>query len=138
MTSACDTRIQRHWTRWRDCVDSLRPYDAHAQIVSPFHSRSSKHTEVCSRNSGLGDHGFVGLYDFINSHSCNGICIALDLDPLNDLEAEVRSLQDKHALDEEDLGSGRGADGPDGPDGSGGLEPVGQRSDSDDIEARGL
>ncbi|KAI1785491.1 kinase-like domain-containing protein [Ganoderma leucocontextum] len=54
-------------------------------------------THTVEGTSGLGDHGFKGIQDFISSHNCNHICQGLDLassqilqDTLDDL------LQDMH------------------------------------------
>lgn len=49
------------------------------------------------RSSGVGDHGTAGLRKFIADHICNGICEALELEPLtvDVLEADNDNLGDR-------------------------------------------
>lgn len=59
--------------------------------------------------SGLGDHGVRGLQDFIKSHTCSGICRALQLVGVpilqNTLDAICGQVNDEVAPDEEDAGN---------------------------------
>lgn len=47
-------------------------------LSSPYYEVLTRVYGVC-RNSGLGDHGAKGLWDFIHSHTCNSICHNLQL-----------------------------------------------------------
>ena len=53
------------------------------------------------RGSGIGDHGIVGLRDFIESHVCNGICGGLALAGIESLQRTLRNVED--VQDEEQM-----------------------------------
>ncbi|KAN0109248.1 Protein kinase-like domain containing protein [Russula decolorans] len=47
--------------------------------------------------SGLGDHGSQGFDNFITSHKCTGICTAMNLCSMSDLQATMSNWQDSDA-----------------------------------------
>ncbi|KAH6902369.1 kinase-like domain-containing protein [Coprinopsis sp. MPI-PUGE-AT-0042] len=62
-----------------------------------------------SEEFGLGDQGQVGIDQFVNQHSCNGICRALGLEPFNPRELSI-SRYDSASSDSEISGSDSGSE----------------------------
>ncbi|KAG1739728.1 kinase-like domain-containing protein [Suillus lakei] len=51
--------------------------------------------------SGLGDHGFEGIHDFVDSHECSAICHSLKLCEMSAIQNTLWKLEEEVTMDEE-------------------------------------
>ncbi|KAG2030707.1 hypothetical protein BDR03DRAFT_1016858 [Suillus americanus] len=52
--------------------------------------------------SGLGDHGFEGIRDFVDSHECSAICRLLKLCEMSAIRNTLRKLEEEGTVDEDE------------------------------------
>ncbi|KAG0692692.1 kinase-like domain-containing protein [Suillus ampliporus] len=52
--------------------------------------------------SGLGDHGFEGIHDFVDSHECSAICRSLKLCEMSAIQNTLRMLEEEVTADSDD------------------------------------
>jgi hypothetical protein len=56
---------------------------------------------------GLGDEGKLGIQGFVEQHSCNAICRALNLTPVDEIWSEMMEREDEEFLSAADAASQR-------------------------------
>ena len=86
------------------CLDTLWSYDSYTSWVSHLDVAFTSDF-VCNiySNSSLSDHGTRGFEDFIATHTCTGICTAMNLCLMSDLQAAMLNLQDLGAESSSDM-----------------------------------
>ncbi|KAG2062348.1 hypothetical protein BDR06DRAFT_966143 [Suillus hirtellus] len=82
------------WTGPRDPIKSsffiLHDMETVLTLFDPM-----MHTPL--GKSGLGDHGFEGLHDFIDSHECSAICCSMKLCDMSAIQITLQTLEDLEA-----------------------------------------